>query len=203
MRNAAAHESSLDRGCRGGDGDGGAREVDTADAAVPQPLRFENMLLWATGETGTTESVQAKFGGAQAVRHYARRRSGRSACLPNDLVEKVISAPINSGEREGAGGGHLRAKRHSRGSGAQDRTAEQATPVCLEDHLKEHPQDVRAAFALEMVLQTTAGIGVDRQVSRLRDRVLAESGEAGVLLWNEIHARAAVAAAAATMGVAC
>lgn len=165
---------------------------------VLRPLRFENLLLWATGETGTVESVQAKFGGAQAVRHYARRRSGRSACLPNDIVEKLRSA--SSGEREGAGGAHLRAKRHSAGSRAQGRTVEQVTRTCLDDHLKEHPQDVRAAFALEMVLQAMAGVGVDRRVSRLRDKVFAESGGAGVLLWKELHA---CAGAAATMGVVC
>lgn len=176
--------------------------------APPHPLRFERLFLWSTAQSDITtatavEAVQAKFGGANAVRKYARRRYDRSACL-NTLntfaTSEAAAWSEPSLETEGIGGGHLRAEtrhiRHKRvpqsGAASQWHSAARA---CLEAHLEEHPQDVRAGFALEMVLRATGGNGVDRQVTRLRTRITKESGPAGGLLWRALHARAAGAVA--------
>lgn len=192
MRHAARDESRLERGCRNDDGEAGGRGVG---AASPPLLQFEQLFLWATGETGTVETVQGKFGGADVVRRYARRRSGRSACMGIMTLGRTTETMIYTfgGER----GGHLRAKQRSVAMSSV--FPEQAARVCLESHLKEYTQDVRAAFALEMVLQAIGGNGVDRQVTRLREKVCAKSGRAGTWLWRYLHARAADAAVTGTI----
>ncbi|CAB1121446.1 unnamed protein product [Ectocarpus sp. CCAP 1310/34] len=191
----------------GQQGGGGVAKGAVA-AAPPHPLRFERLFLWSTAQGDITtvtaiEAVQAKFGGANAVRKYARRRYDRSACLNTSNTFATAEAAAWSEpslEAESMGGGHLRAEpRHIRhkslpqsGAASQWHSAARA---CLETHLEEHSQDVRAGFALEMVLRATGGSGVDRQVARLRTRMTEESGPAGGLLWRALHARAAGVAA--------
>lgn len=176
----------MERGCRTGEGEGGEE-----GAAAQQPLQFEKLVLWATGETGTIETVQANFGGADAVRNYARQRSGRAACL-GKLAEgdaTDVSIDPSQGDRTGL----LRGKAHR--SPTPGGTSAKALSVCLESHLRQYPRDVRAAFALAMALQSARGRGVDSKVARLRDKVLSESGQAGASLWRALHSRAALDAA--------
>lgn len=175
-------------------------------AAPPDSLRFEVLLLWSTAQSDTTtataiEAVQAKFGGANAVRKYARRRYDRSACFNTLATGEAAAWSKPSLETGSSGRGHLRVeRRHIRHKGVpQNDAASQwhsAARACLEAHLEEHPQDVRAGFALEMVLRATGGNGVEGQVARLRTRMTEESGPAGGFLWQALHARAASAAAA-------
>ncbi|CAM9715016.1 unnamed protein product, partial [Ectocarpus sp. 13 AM-2016] len=187
---------------------GGGVAKGAVAAAPPHPLRFERLFLWSTAQSDITtataiEAVQAKFGGANAVRKNARRRYDRSACLNTLNTFATADAAAWSEpslETESMGGGHLRAEpRHIRhkslpqsGAASQWHSAARA---CLETHLEEHSQDVRAGFALEMVLRATGGNGVDRQVARLRTRMIDESGPAGGLLWRALYARAAGVAA--------
>ncbi|CBJ34016.1 expressed unknown protein [Ectocarpus siliculosus] len=187
---------------------GGGVAKGAVAAAPPHPLRFERLFLWSTAPSDITtataiEAVQAMFGGANEVRKYARRRYDRSVCL-NTLntvaTGEAVAWSEASLETESMGGGHLRAEpRHIRHKSVpQSGAAPQwhsAARACLETHLEEHPQDVRAGFALEMVLRATGGSGVDRQVDRLRTRMTEESGPAGGLLWRALHARAAGVAA--------
>ncbi|CAM9284354.1 unnamed protein product, partial [Ectocarpus sp. 4 AP-2014] len=187
---------------------GGGVAKGAVKEAPPHPLRFERLFLWSTAQSGITtaaaiEAVQAKFGGANAVRKYARRKYDRSACfntLNTFATGETAAWSKPSLETESMGGGHLRAEpRHIRhNSVPQSGAASQwhsAARACLETHLEEHSQDVRAGFALEMVLRATGGNGVDRQVARLRTRMTEESGPAGGLLWRALHARAAGVAA--------
>lgn len=188
IRHSGADESRLEKGCIEEDGNASVDAFKTA-AVVPKPLNFEELFLWTTRETATVEAVHAKFGGADVVRRYALRPSDRLAC-----VNKAVAgskAPIEP--LENPGGGRLRGK--GRKGAVSSASPEFAARVCLENHLKKHTEDVRAAFALEMMLQAIGGIGVDRQVTRLRERVIAESGPAGTLLWRALHSRAAGAAA--------
>lgn len=219
VRHAAAGEIGLEMGCGNsrhtgqqaeGDSSRAAGAGATAKVAPPRPLQFERLFLWATREQDTTTAkavgaVQAKFGGVEAVRRYARRRRGRSACVSTTggVGEAAASIdPLLAGDG-GGGGGHLRAKNrhnHSHGGGAMpsNDVASQwylAARTCLENHLKEHTQDVRAGFALEMVLRAIGGKGADRKVALLRAKMSDESGPAGALLWRALHARAGGAAA--------
>lgn len=222
VRHAAAGETYLEMGC-GNSNIGQQAELEsnraaaagaTAKLAPPHPMQFERLFLWATREhddTTTAEAagaVQAKFGGADAVRKYARRRTGRSACMSTVGGGGEAAAFVEPllGEQGGGGGGvggHLRAKKrhsHSYGGGAMpssDLTSQQyfAARSCLESHLKEYTQDVRAGFALEMMLRAIGGKGADQKVARLRAKMSEESGPAGASLWRTLHARAGGAAA--------
>lgn len=221
VRRAGAGENGFDAGCSShtgheveGDNSSGAAGAARAKAP-PHPLRFESLFLWATGEqykyTTTAmaiEAVEAKFGGAEVVRRHARRRRDRSACLAiNTGGEAAASAqPL---VEEGGGDGHLRAEkwhggpsRRGAGAMASNDAASQwylAARACLERHLQEYTRDVRAGFALEMVLRAIGGNGVDRQVARLRARMSEEIGPSGDLLWRVLHARAAGAAATGSL----
>lgn len=202
--------SQADRQVKGGSSGGGG----AARAVAPSnPLGFEELFLWATeGQHGSTakaiEAVQAKFGGADVVRRYARRRMDRSACLNTITDGMETAAPTEPLPLDGAGDGHLRA-RNRRGSpshgGVVVSSSDAASRrfldarVCLDRHLQEHPQDVRAGFALEMVLRAIGGNGVDMRVARLRAKVCEESGPWGDLLWRDLHARAAGAAAVGSL----
>lgn len=201
LRHAAAGEVGLETGCGGG-----SRAAAAAIQAIapPRPLQFERLLLWATGEqdTGTAkalEAVRAKFGGSELVRRYARRRRDRLACLSTNIGGEAAAAIV---EPLLEAGGHLRTRnrygshQHS-SSGAPSSTDVYLTArACLESHLGEHTQDVRAAFALEMLLRATGGKGAERQVTRLRAKMSEEIGPAGLSLWRALQARAAGAAAA-------
>ncbi|CAN0161885.1 unnamed protein product [Ectocarpus fasciculatus] len=208
LRHAAPGEIDLEARC--GSSHPGQQGGAVAKAAVaeapPHPLPFESLFLWTTAQSDTTtataiEAVQAKFGGANAVRNYARRRYDRSACINTLATGEAAAWSKPSLGMDSRGGGHLRTeRRHARHKSVpQDDAASQwhsAARTCLEAHLEEHPQDVRAGFALEMVLRATnGGNGVDRQVARLRTRMTEESGPAGGFLWRALHARAAGAAA--------
>ncbi len=197
LRHAAAGEIGLATGCGGGS--------ITAAAAVPaiappRPLQFERLLLWATGQEDTStalEALQAKFGGTELVRRYARRRRDRLACLRTHTGKEAAALPEPLLEA----GGHLRARnRHSgyhRSGGAPSPTdVSLAARACLESHLDEHTQDVRAAFALEMLLRAIGGNGAERKVTQLRAKMREDIGPAGASLWSALQARAAVAAAA-------
>ncbi|CAM9530158.1 unnamed protein product [Scytosiphon promiscuus] len=205
LRHRAPGETGLEIGCgssRSGKGaEGGSSSDSSAMTAMvePRPLRFERLFLWATAERGTrtdraVEGVQEKFGGTDAVRRYARRRSDRSACV--DAERGVRGSSSKDGAV--AGGGHVRTKRRQiRGNASPTDAASQegfsAARECLEGHLKEHPRDVRAGFALEMILRASGGNGIEKQVSRLREKMSEESGAAGALLWRALHARTAAA----------
>lgn len=219
IRHALAGETGSEMGCGSSNTEQQAEvESDkeavvgvTATVAPPNPLQFERLFLWATREQDTTTAeavgaVQAKFGGADAVRRYARRRTGRTACLSTaggGGGEAVASVEPLVGEDGGGGGGHLRAKnRHGhiygRGAMSPNDVAFQwyfAAHSCLESHLKEHTQDVRAGFALEMVLRAIGGKGADQKVAYLRAKIIKESGPPGALLWRKLHARAGGTAA--------
>lgn len=181
-----ADETRIERGC--GNTDGKASGTDGTAEASPRQLIFENLFLWARRETGTAETVQAKFGGEKYIRRYARRRSSRSACMKK-ITGRSTTTKTPTEQLEEHSGSRLRTKGH-KGS-VSNTTPEQAARACLEVHLKEHQQDVRAAFALAMLLQATGSSDVDRQMARLRKKVLTESGRAGVSLWRSLHARAA------------
>eukprot|EP00752_Nemacystus_decipiens_P006474 g5829.t1 len=209
LRHAGTGQEGLEAECAG-HGVEGESGVIARVLPPPHPLRFEGLFLWATEGQYTAaaqavEAVQAKFGGAQVVRRYARRRGDRSACLRiNAAGEAAASAePV---ALDGDGDGHLRARRerhaipghHGGAMSPGDHESRQhlaAARTCLEQHLQDHAQDVRAGFALEMVLRATGGKGIDRQVARLRAKVTEESGPPGDLLWRALHARAAGAAA--------
>lgn len=212
LRHAGAGETGFEAECGSHTGDGVEGDGVVVNRAVipppPHPLQFEGLFLWATegqytAATEAIEAVQAQFGGAQAVRKYARRRRDRSGCLGTHTGGETAtsSEPV---VLEGGGDGHLRArpKRHSpshRGGAMSSNDAEsqqyRAARACLERHLQEHTQDIRAGFALEMVLRAIGCNGVDRQVARLRAKVIEESGPSGDLLWRALHAQAAGAAA--------
>lgn len=178
VRHAAADETTRGRGCQ--------RSNEEA-AALTERLPFENMFLWVTGGTGTVETVQDMFGGADAILKYARQRSGRADCFAKLGDENTTELPARYDQR-----GSLRKKRHveSKPVSNPERAAR-----CLEKHLREYPQDVRAAFALEMVLRALDGKNVDHKVKLIRDKIYAEGGQSGISLWKELHARTAVAAA--------
>lgn len=220
VRHAAAGEKNrFGAGCGGHAGhqtEGDSTSAAGAARAIapPHPLHFEGLFLWATGgqdQDATTaeaiEAVQAKFGGAEVVRRFARRRRERSACLSTNPGGEA-AASIEPLVAEGGGDGHLRAKnRHSSpshrgGATTPNHVASQqylAARACLERHLQEHTQDVRAGFALEMVLRAIGGNGIDLQVARVRAKVIEESGPSGALLWRALHAQAASAAATGSL----
>lgn len=131
------------------------------------------------------------FGGADAIRKYARRRSGRAYCFAKlgDGNNTKSSTEVPAGDDHR---GSLRKRRsvESKPISSLERSAR-----CLEKHIREYPQDVRAAFALEMVLQALDGKSVNHQVKLLRDKIYTEGGQPGISLWKELHARTAVAAA--------
>lgn len=182
VRHAAADETAQEKGC----------QRSNEEAATTERLPFEKIFLWVTGKTGTVETVQDMFGGADAIRKYARRRSGRAGCFAKlgddeNNTESSTEGPARDDQR-----GSLRKRRSVEGKPIS--SLERATR-CLENHLREYPQDVQAAFALEMVLRALDGKSVDHQVKLLRDKIYAEGGQSGISLWKELHARTAVAAA--------
>lgn len=197
LRHGAAGEIGLATGCGGGSG---TAAVAVPAIAPPRPLQFERLLLWATREEVTStalEAVQAKFGGAELVRRYARRRRDRLACLRTNTGEEAaaLAEPLLEA------GGNIRARNrhggHHHSGGAPSPTDFYlAARACLESHLDEHTQDVRAAFALEMLLRAIGGNGAERKVTRLRAKMSEDIGTAGSSLWRALQARAAVAAAA-------
>eukprot|EP00903_Cladosiphon_okamuranus_P012585 g11781.t1 len=203
LRYARAGEEGFEDGC-------GSRTENQAESraiTTPNPLQFEGLFLWVTeGQHTATaeavEAVQAKFGGAEVVRRHARRRRERAACL-STIAAREAATSTEPLVVEGGGDGHLRAgsrpnPSHRGGAMSSKDVASQqylAARACLERHLKEHTQDVRAGFALEMVLRAAGGKGVDRHVARLRAKMVEEIGPSGDLLWRALHARAAGAAA--------
>ena len=185
VRRATAEESNRERGCPSLDKE---KPVEDLIAAGPEQMQFEQLFLWTTGKKGTVESVQDMFGGADAVRKYARRRSERAACLV-DLGENTTepSSELSVGKQV-----HLRRRRNG---SASISSLEVAALICLENHLNNHQQDVRAAFALEMLLRAIGGKSIDHRVNLLREKVYAASGQSGILLWKALHAQTAVTVA--------
>lgn len=103
------------------------------------------------------------------------------------LAESRVKLPSEGKES----GDRLRGKQAS--VSAQDARIEHAR-LCLDRHLKEHAQDVRAAFAIELMLTGIGGSGAAdarRRVTRLREQALAESGRSGALLWTDLHVNTA------------
>lgn len=206
MRHRAPGEAGLETGCRteqNAEGVSGRGSAAVAVMAEPFPLSFERLFLWATAERDTSteraiEGVRERFGGADALRRYARRRSDRSSCVNvargGGQLEQSLTDRAGG---IGSGDGHVRPKKRQilRGHASSNDVASHerysAARVCLEGHLQEHPQDVRAGFALEMILRATGGKGVDKQVARLRAKMSEESGAAGASLWRALHARTA------------
>lgn len=203
LRHAGAGEEGFGGGCVSQT----ENQAEAQTIAPPDPLQFEVLFFWATEGQHTAkaeaiEAVQAKFGGAEVVRRHARRRRERSACL-STAAAGVASTSTEPLAVEGGGDGHLRAgsrpgPSHRGGAMSSNDVVSQqylAARACLERHLKEHTQDIRAGFALEMVLRAIGGNKVDRQVARLRAKTIEEIGPSGDLLWRALHARAAGAAA--------
>lgn len=157
----------------------------------PRSLQFEELFQWAVGDMGFSKNVYLKFGGVEAVRENARRRSRRSACFHPKQPVKGDKAE-QSGRRSI---GRFGSKRHDNKKG--DAAPEDEVQTCLEEHLREYQNDVRAAFALEMSVKAgVIGRGARRRCSRLRDTALAKSGQSGALLWRKLHALAASTVAA-------
>ena len=152
-----------------------------AQAPTLPLLPFEELFSFAMGKTWTPAAIQTKFGGAEAVRKYAHRAGSRLFCVKNLARDS-----------EGTG-----SKKVSSGK-LRNSKPEKTARVCLENHLKKHPQDVRGAYVLEMVLQAGGGddnIDIDREVARLREEATTQRGEAGLSLWKALHSRSAGAGA--------
>lgn len=188
-----------------------AQGADIAGAiAGPQPLQFEKLFLWATGDyagTETIESVQAKFGGVDVVHDNAVRRIDRAACFStklddvHDSPQKNLAETKKEKKMKKAKESNKREKDKKHGDKSAGETnmisvgaTESAVRKCLVEQLHKYPDDVRALFAIEMIGQVASG--KRRSSSRLRQEVLAESGPAGVLLWGALHAHSATVAAA-------
>lgn len=214
VRHAKPGELPAERDCDSGSN--GVKREGRTDALKesatkgPQSLRFEELLLWATGNasTGTIESVQAKFGGVDVIDYNARRRMSRSACFRSTVhgadgksfdthaARGAVEKPRKKSHRAKG------PKRSSRGAtkvtlGASSRSPEDAVRLCLVDHLNDYEDDVRAAFTIEMIVQAIGGGAKQRAVSRrLREKVFAASGPAGELLWRRLYAHSAASVAA-------
>lgn len=156
-----------------------AAGTEAHDPTLPL-LRFEELFSFAMGKTWTPGAIQTKFGGAEAVRKYAHRAGSRLFCVKNLARDS-----------EGTG-----SKKISSGK-LRNSKPEKAARVCLENHLKKHPQDVRGAYVLEMVLQAGGGdsVDIDQEVARLRKEATTQRGEAGLSLWKALHSRSAGAGA--------
>lgn len=186
----------------GSDATGSVSAATGTAAATPmQPLlRFEELFSFAMGMAWTPETVQTKFGGADAVKKYAHRAGSRLFCVKNLARDSEGTGMVKQTKKtvgDKAGSENLRSSKRGGGAGP-NATPEQAARVCLENHMKKHPQDVRGAFVLEMVLQAGGGgegVDVDRQVARLREDAMTQRGEAGLSLWKALHARGASAGA--------
>lgn len=213
IRHGKADASRFDWDCGSSNGVyAEARRPDSADAQVgPQPLQFEKIFLWATGDyagTGTIASVQANFGGVDAVHNNALRRIHRAACFSTKLHAGHDSAQTSLGEtkkertknKAKKSSAREREKGKKRGDGEGDQqiisvgATDSAVRKCLVKQLGCYPNDVRALFAIEMIGQ--AASGKRRSSSKLRQEVLAESGTTGNLLWRALHAHSATVAAA-------
>lgn len=160
-------------------------EATAANTVAPAPslplLRFEELFAFAMGKTWTPEVIHTKFGGAESVRKYAHRAGSRLFCVKNLARDSEGTGPKKTSS------GKLRNSK-----------PEKDARVCLENHMKKHPQDVRGAYVLEMVLLAGGGVDsvdVDKEVAHLRQTATTERGEAGLSLWKALHARSANAAA--------
>lgn len=153
-------------------------------------LEFEELFLWATHDGGSTESVWDMFGGVDALHYSVDRRSKRLACL--HAREYSGEAASEHGRRDKR---RRDASKRYLGKTRRD-IAEDHVFTCLEEHLNTYPDDVRAAFALDMMIKASSGRQrMKKRASRLRDTALARTGLAGQELWGRLHTQAAIAVA--------
>lgn len=170
-------------------------DQDDPSPAALRPLPFEEIILRFAPDMGSIEEVQLEFGGSDAVRDSVRRRSKRSMCFSKPERTRQDDAAEEATRSTTVHGG-LRSKRHHHHTARSTETTKDDAWPCLEGHLRAYPDDIRAVFALEMMIHSgQGGNRARRRATMLRDRALAESGHAGTVLWNKLYSRAAMAAA--------